>query len=67
MAKAPKPIQQEPTGAPTPTSIQLTCPYAVMTEDGTVRSWPAGFPITDAADIAYLVGVGAEHIDLTAE
>jgi len=58
-------VTKEPDGAPVPTKIKLTCPYAVYDDDGQLRSWAPGAEITDAADIEYLTGVGAEHIDIS--
>lgn len=61
-----KPITKEPEGAPVPTKIVLTCPYAVMDDStGAIRSWPTQTEITDPSDIQYLVGVGAEHLDIS--
>jgi hypothetical protein len=66
MAKT-KPITKEPSGAPAPTSITLTCPYGVYGDDGVLKSWPAGVEITDKADIEYLIGAEVEHIEVSPE
>ena len=59
------PITKEPEGAPAPTTIQLTCPFCYLDDNGASHFWQAGQVITDPAEIADLIEHGAEHVDIS--